>query len=200
MRREALSAVIDALPADAAIIAPTGLASRELCALRDSPSQFYMMGSMGHGAAIGTGVSATTRRSVVVLDGDGAILMRLGTLVFVGAMAPTNLLHIVLDNGIHESTGGQASLSAGVDLCAVAAACGYMSCAEVTSTEALANAVKAARSRQGPHFIRLHTRASAGAVPPRIPWPAETIAARFSEALRADDARVIDKTALAGAE
>jgi len=199
-RREALSAIIDAVPSDAVLIAPTGLASRELCALRDLPSQFYMMGSMGHGAALGAGVAATTDRPVVLLDGDGAILMRLGTLAFVGAMVPANLLHIVLDNGIHESTGGQASLSNGVDLCAVAAACGYRSVAEVASAETLNAVLDAPLPNPGPRFIRLHMRASEGAVPPRIPWSAEMIATRFSEALQADDACLIDKTALAGAE
>ena len=135
-----------------------------------------------------------------MLDGDGAILMRLGTLAFVGAMAPANLLHIVLDNGIHESTGGQASLSAGVDLCAVAAACGYRSCAEATSGEMLTRAIKAAGSSPGPYFIRLQTRASEDAMPPRIRWPAETIAARFSNALRERPTSLIDKAALTGAE
>jgi hypothetical protein len=70
----------------------------------------------------------------------------------------------------------------------------------VTSADALTTAVKAAGSRQGPHFIRLHTRASEGVMPPRIPWPAETIAARFSDALSERPASLIDKTALADAE
>jgi phosphonopyruvate decarboxylase len=199
-RRQALQALLDLLPEDALIIAPTGLASRELCDLKDSPAHFYMMGSMGHAAALGLGVASTTSRPVVVLDGDGSILMRLGALAFVGAEAPGNFRHVVLDNGVHESTGGQTSLSNTVDLCAAAAACGYWSAAEAGSTDLLAEAMAHGRAIPGPGFIRLMTAPERSRIPPRIRLSAEVIATRFSHELYPNANAVIDKRALGAAE
>jgi phosphonopyruvate decarboxylase len=70
-------------------------------------------------------VALHTPRAVAVLDGDGAALMKLGNLATIGSRAPANLVHVVLDNGVHDSTGGQASVSPNVDFAAVALACGY---------------------------------------------------------------------------
>jgi phosphonopyruvate decarboxylase len=110
------------------VIATTGYTGRELYALDDRPSQLYMVGSMGCAVSLGLGVAlACPERRVIVLDGDGALLMRLGALAMLGYERPPNLVHILLDNSIHESTGGQTTLSAAVDFCAVAAACGYPS-------------------------------------------------------------------------
>jgi len=108
------------------IIATTGYTGRELYALDDRPSQLYMVGSMGCAISLGLGLAlACPDRRVIVLDGDGALLMRLGALAMLGFERPPNLVHILLDNGLHESTGGQTTLSAAVNFCAVAAACGY---------------------------------------------------------------------------
>ena len=85
-----------------------------------------MVGSMGCIASFGLGLAlASPRHRVIAIDGDGALLMRLGALATIGAVAPTNLVHVVLDNAMHESTGGQATVSASADLAAIAAACGY---------------------------------------------------------------------------
>lgn len=109
-----------------ATVATTGLVSRELMAAGDRALNFYMAGSMGHALAIGLGCALSQpERPVAVFDGDGAALMHLGTLSTVGAMAPANLLHIVLDNEAYASTGNQPSTSASTDLAQVAAACGY---------------------------------------------------------------------------
>ena len=200
-RHAALASLLECLPVDAVIIAPTGLASREIYDLKDSPAHFYMMGSMGHAAAIGLGVAQTTDRPVVVLDGDGSILMRLGTLAFAGAMAPANMLHIVVDNGVHESTGGQASLSSGVDLCTVAAACGYRSSREAGSLDGMESAIaKAFAGPPGPHFVRLFTAPLIAAKPPRIALPAVAIAERFSNDLARTSDAAIDKRTIASAE
>jgi phosphonopyruvate decarboxylase len=196
-RPEVLRALLEILPDDALIIAPTGLTSRELFHVKDAPSRFYMMGSMGHASALGLGVAATTARPVTVLDGDGSVLMRLGSLAFAGARAPENLLHIVLDNGIHESTGAQASLSASTDLCAIAAACGYRFAAEVHSMDMLKHTACEALSMPGPSFVRVFTRVDQARIPPRIFLSADAIAARFSSELVACD-KVID-SAVAGA-
>ena len=182
-RDAALQAILDVIPDDALIVAPTGLASRALFRLGDAPSRFYMMGSMGHAPALGLGIAAATDRRVIVLDGDGSMLMRLSGLAFVGARAPGNLLHIVLDNGIHESTGGQMSLSPRTDLCAIAAACGYRASAEAHSTETLTRVTRELLRKPGPAFIRVFTSAERAKAPPRIPIDAAEIAARFSGAI-----------------
>jgi len=125
-RLQMLGAIQMALKSEDIVIATTGYTGRELYLLGDRPAQFYMVGSMGCAASLGLGLAiARPDRRIVVVDGDGAVLMRLGALATLGAERPPNLLHIVLDNGMHESTGGQATVSANVDFCALAAACGY---------------------------------------------------------------------------
>jgi len=108
-----------------AVIATTGKCGRELFTLADRRQHLYQVGSMGGASAMGLGVALNTTKKVVVLDGDGAALMKLGNFATIGAYRPENLLHIVLDNGVHDSTGGQATVSASVDFAAVALACGY---------------------------------------------------------------------------
>src|SRR5258708_9350436 len=80
---------------------------------------------MGCASGMGLGVALNSKRKVVVVDGDGAALMKLGTLATIGAYAPGNLVHLLLDNGVHDSTGGQATVSPHVDFAAVALASGY---------------------------------------------------------------------------
>lgn len=125
-RRRLLTAVQAGLRADDVVIATTGYTGRELYALEDRPCQFYMVGSMGCAAGLGLGLAITRPdRRIIVLDGDGAALMRLGVFATIGAERPPNLVHVVLDNGQHESTGGQATVSPGVDFPALAVASGY---------------------------------------------------------------------------
>lgn len=125
-RRQMLAAVQAALKQDDVVVATTGYMGRELYALGDRPCQLYMVGSMGCAASFGLGLAlARPDRRVVVIDGDGAALMRLGALATLGAERPANLLHLLFDNGMHESTGGQATVSPMIDWRAIAAACGY---------------------------------------------------------------------------
>jgi phosphonopyruvate decarboxylase len=125
-RREILQAIQrSSVPADS-VIASTGYGGRELYALEDRPNQLYMVGSMGCASSLGLGLAVTRPQGrVIVCDGDGAVIMRMGALATNGTQRPGNLLHVVLDNGMHESTGGQSTVSRAIDLCAVARACGY---------------------------------------------------------------------------
>lgn len=127
--RQALLRVVQAaVKADDIVVATTGYTGRELYALEDRPNQIYMVGSMGCAMSFGLGLAlARPERRVIVLDGDGAALMRLGAMAVLGHERPPNLVHVLLDNGLHESTGGQATVSDTVDFCAIAAACGYAS-------------------------------------------------------------------------
>ena len=126
-RREVLHRIFERTPAEGTvIIATTGYTGRELYALADRPNQLYMVGSMGCASSFGLGLAlARPDLRVVILDGDGAALMRMGNLATIGAYGGPNLIHIVLDNEAHDSTGAQATVSAGVSFARIAQACGY---------------------------------------------------------------------------
>lgn len=175
-RREVLRAVQDAA-GGAGLLATTGYTGRALYALEDRPSQFYMVGSMGCVAALALGLAkARPDRRFVALDGDGAALMRLGVLATVGHEAPRNLVHVLLDNEVHDSTGGQATVSATADLGAVAAACGY-TVVRARSASQVAEALHA----EGPLLIHVKTLPGEA---PDLPRPRVTpveVARRFRE-------------------
>jgi phosphonopyruvate decarboxylase len=137
-----LRAVQAATGDDDVVVATTGYTGRELAALDDRPNQIYMVGSMGCASSFGLGIAiARPDRRVIVLDGDGAALMRLGAMATVGFRRPDNLVHVLLDNGIHESTGGQTTVSASIDFPAIASACGYPDVYVTATPEALADAL-----------------------------------------------------------
>jgi phosphonopyruvate decarboxylase len=153
----------DGQPA-AAVIATTGKLSRELYELDDRDgtkhNRFYMVGSMGCAAPFAVGISrAQPQRPVVVLDGDGALLMKLGTLATIGSLAPKNFRHVVFDNGAHDSTGGQPTPSANVDFARIALACGYRQAATVSDPEALQRVLRdQLQSGDGPTLLRVVIR------------------------------------------
>jgi phosphonopyruvate decarboxylase len=108
------------------VVATTGYTGRELYALADRSNQFYMVGSMGCASSFALGLAlARPQRRIIVLDGDGAALMRLGAFAAIGQTGPTNLIHFVFANGAHESTGGQAVAAPAANFAAIAAALGY---------------------------------------------------------------------------
>jgi phosphonopyruvate decarboxylase len=144
-RRDMMRAIqASVLPGDL-LVATTGYTGRELYATGDRPNQLYMVGSMGCAVSLGLGLAiARPARRVIVLDGDGAALMRLGALATVGFERPANLVHLILDNGMHESTGGQTTVSGSIDFCALAAACGYPSVTAIASPEELQKRIRTA--------------------------------------------------------
>jgi phosphonopyruvate decarboxylase len=152
-REQALARVLELVDERTAIIATTGKCGRELFTLADRRQHLYQVGSMGGASGMGLGVALNTDRPVVVLDGDGAALMKMGGFATIGAQAPRNLIHVVLDNGVHDSTGGQQTVSASVDFAAVALACGYAYAASCDDLEGFAKAWAAAAD--GPSLIHL---------------------------------------------
>ncbi|MER7485554.1 phosphonopyruvate decarboxylase [Streptomyces sp. NPDC126497] len=137
-----------------AVVSTTGYTSRELFGVTGSKNHFYMQGSMGHAAAFGLGAALRTpERPVVVLDGDGAAIMHLGTLSSVGAAAPHNLVHVIFDNGSYESTGGQATTSPSTDFAGIAEAAGYASARVCDTVEDVTSALAAALRGDGPHLV-----------------------------------------------
>ncbi|MBT8073979.1 MAG: phosphonopyruvate decarboxylase [Xanthomonadales bacterium] len=110
------------------LIASTGFCGRELYAIADRPNQLYMVGSMGCASSLALGLaSVRPDRKIIVVDGDGAALMRMGNMATAGAYGGRNFYHLLLDNHVHESTGGQATVSPAVDFASIARACGYQS-------------------------------------------------------------------------
>ncbi|SNQ51637.1 Phosphonopyruvate decarboxylase [Frankia canadensis] len=152
------------------VVATTGYTSRELFALGDAANHFYMQGSMGHAAAVALGLAwtAPAGRPVVVLDGDGAALMHLGTMSTIGATAPPNLVHVVFDNGTYASTGAQATTSPTTDLAAVALACGYRAVRGCARPEDAHSELRGMLARPGPHLLVVRVAATdGGTAPPR---------------------------------
>ena len=150
-------------PADAAVVATTGKTGRELFTLDDRPQQLYQVGSMGCAPAMGLGIALNTPRPVLVLDGDGAALMKLGSMATIGAHAPATLIHVLLDNGVHDSTGGQATVSPNVDFAAVARACGYPRAFRCDGEAGFARALEVALG-DGPGPVLIHALIAPGSL------------------------------------
>ena len=116
IRKEAMKIAIDEI-GNKPIISANGFISRDLFNVCDKESNFYMIGSMGLASSIGLGVAIKNpRKQIFVFDGDGNILMNLGSLVTIGSLKPRNLVHIIFDNASHESTGGQPTNSKSINI------------------------------------------------------------------------------------
>ncbi|GAB3288630.1 phosphonopyruvate decarboxylase [Parasphingorhabdus pacifica] len=169
------------------VVATTGYTGRELFGVDDRPRNFYMQGSMGHASSVALGVALTQPdHTVVALDGDGAVLMHMGTLSAIGDQSPANLVHVVLDNGVHESTGGQRTTSVGTRIEEVAAAAGYRTVFRCHSLDEIRTRFDQARSAPGPHLMLVPTKRRTGTIPPRATdtHAPENIRDRFSAALK----------------
>ncbi len=155
-RTAALELILDALAGDEAIIASTGKTGRELFTISDRANHLYVVGGMGTASGIGFGVAhALPRQPVVVIDGDGAALMKLGVLATIGFYQPSNLLHIILDNEAHDSTGGQQTASGIVRFAAIAAAANYRSAFAADRPAEIREAVRLLRHRPGPSLLHV---------------------------------------------
>jgi phosphonopyruvate decarboxylase len=111
---------------DTIVITTTGKTSRELYEIEDKKNHFYMVGSMGCLSPLALGLSLNLNKNkVIAIDGDGALLMRMGALAVNGYFSPSNMLHILLDNNTYDSTGGQQTVSCNVDFVTIASAAGY---------------------------------------------------------------------------
>jgi phosphonopyruvate decarboxylase len=133
-RYDALQIVSNHKRDDTAVLATTGMCGRELFTIEDSPHNLYMVGSMGCVSSIGLGIAiAKPNKKVIALDGDGALLMRMGNLATNAYCRPDNLLHVLLDNETHDSTGGQATASSNMDWAAIASAAGYPAVIQASS-------------------------------------------------------------------
>ncbi len=164
-REEAIEIVLDHMPYDTIYSATTGRTTRELFFLREKRNEkkdkdFLNVGSMGHASSVALGVAMEKlERKVVVLDGDAALIMHMGALTMVSKLNIPNYMHIVLNNGAHESVGGQPSAGYNVDFTKIAEACGYATVGKAIETaEELVEAVEKLQSSNRAGFIdcRIH--------------------------------------------
>ncbi len=153
-RHQAIETIFDDVADSDLVLCATGMISREAFGIHDRPSNFYMIGSMGLLSSFGLGLALMSPgQRVIILDGDGSVLMGLGTLPLIATEAPPNLLHIVLDNEAYQSTGGQPCISANVSIADIGKASGYASSIEVTSVDGIRSTMAGFQGANGPHLI-----------------------------------------------
>ena len=153
-RYRAIEKILEQVESGDVVLSTTGMISREVFQTKDRPGNFYMLGSMGLLSSFGLGLALLQPdRRVFVLEGDGSALMSLGTLPLIATEQVANLIHLVLDNEAYESTGGQPSISADVDLSQIAKNSGYRHVVRVDNIEDLEDALTRSRNRPGPQFI-----------------------------------------------
>jgi len=161
-REDAIKAVVDSSPRDTIFLATTGRATRELFKLREEIGEahkydFLNVGAMGHTSSIAAGIAlAKGKRQVVCLDGDSAAIMHLGALTTIGGICPRNLIHVILNNGAHESVGGQPSVGKKINFTLIAESVGYQTIGKaVKSKDSINSAIKFLLDN-GPGFIDIH--------------------------------------------
>ena len=163
-REEAIQKVAASLSAKDVIVSTTGMISRELFEYRTAQGQgherdFLTVGSMGHASQIALGIALEkTDRRVWCFDGDGAALMHLGSVAIIADKAPENFVHVIFNNGAHDSVGGQPTVGLKVNLAGIAKAAGYKDAVSVTTSEDLGSALKALKTMRGPVLleVRVH--------------------------------------------
>ncbi len=161
MLREDIIRHITAVTGKDVIISTTGKASRELFEIREANGQphsydFLTVGSMGHSSSIALGIALQRpEKKVWIIDGDGAVLMHMGSMALLGANAPENVVHIVINNGAHETVGGQPTVAGKIDLVQIAKGCGYPEAVCADSFEQLDQALAEAKSGKGLRLIEV---------------------------------------------
>lgn len=163
-REEAIQKVAAGLSAKDVIVSTTGMISRELFEYRTAQGQgherdFLTVGSMGHASQIALGIALEkTDRRVWCFDGDGAALMHLGSVAIIADKAPENFVHVIFNNGAHDSVGGQPTVGLKVNLAGIAKAAGYKDAVSVTTAEDLDSALKVLKTMRGPVLleVRVH--------------------------------------------
>lgn len=163
-REEAIQTVADALAEKDVIVSTTGMISRELFETRAALGQgherdFLTVGSMGHASQIALGIALEKNdRRVWCFDGDGATLMHMGSMAIVASKSPTNYIHVIFNNGAHDSVGGQPTVGLKIDVPAVAKAVGYNSTFSVDSKEALQEVLPKLASLEGPILLEVKVK------------------------------------------
>jgi thiamine pyrophosphate-dependent acetolactate synthase large subunit-like protein len=169
-------ALADSLPPQALVVTSLGNASYLWAALHHAPENFYLEDAMGLALPLALGLAiAQPKRPVIVVEGDGALLMHMGALVTVGAVNPANLTVLLIQNGVHAASGGQALTNAGLDLAQLARASGIARADNIATPEALAAKLQASTARDSAECLVLATEPDLDVVrPPAVLEPVST--------------------------
>lgn len=167
-REKAIEEILDTLPADAVVVSTTGMISRELYETRerlgqDHSKDFLTVGSMGHALQIALGIALSKPdRTVWCFDGDGASIMHLGGMPIVGSLCPPNLVHVVFNNGAHDSVGGQPTVGLDIEFTELAEMFGYTNPNSVDDEEQLADVLahlpQQVAQNDGPYFLEVRVK------------------------------------------
>jgi len=185
-RADYYQVLADTLPKHALVVTSLGNASYLWAAMHHRPENFYFEDAMGLALPLALGLAiAQPERPVVVVEGDGALMMHMGALVTVGAVAPGNLTVLLIQNGVHAASGGQALTNANLDLAALARSAGIARAQNVATPEAFVSAMGAPADGAGARFLVLSTRPDAEVVRPPIAFDPVLTKHRFMTAIGA---------------
>ena len=166
-REDAIKMLVDLLGPEDIVVSTTGMTSRELYEYRAARgdghgNDFLTVGAMGHTASIAMGLAGgQPQRRIVCLDGDGSVLMHMGALAIAGQLGYSNLIHIVINNGAHDSVGGQPTAGFGVDFVKIALACGYKIARSVSSPDELVQTTENLLNETGPALLEIRVKKGA---------------------------------------
>ena len=166
-REEAIEILTENMDDSSVIVSTTGMASRELFEVRERRNEehkrdFLTVGSMGHASQIALGIALSKNdRKVYCLDGDGAMIMHLGGMAIIGSKQPNNFKHVLINNGAHDSVGGQDTVGLQIDIPSIAKACGYKAVYSCSTKEELKKYAELIKSEKGPVLLEIKVRKGA---------------------------------------
>jgi phosphonopyruvate decarboxylase len=161
VREDAVKLIIDSIDTDDIVVSTTGMTSREVFEYRETlghghEKDFLIVGGMGHASQVALGIALKeTVRRVFCLDGDGAAIMHMGSMAINGISGSENLFHIVLNNGAHDSVGGQPTVGHKIDFIQIAEACRYRTFSRVEKKDEINTSLKKIMGAPGPHFLEI---------------------------------------------
>ena len=166
-REDAVKLVVDSLSSNDIVVSTTGKTSRELFEYRELLRQthekdFLTVGSMGHSSKIALGIALSkSDRQVYCLDGDGAVIMHMGSLAIIGSKSPKNFKHVILNNGAHDSVGGQPTVGFEIDFPSVAKSCGYKLVLKAETSDDVREKINLLKSSEGPGLLEIRVNKGA---------------------------------------
>ena len=185
MRRfEAIQNIMESVT-DEIVVCTLGHPPQELFAIKDRPKNFYMLGSMGLASSIGLGLAMSVEKRVIVIEGDGSVLMNLGTLTTIRANQPKNFILIIIDNEAYGSTGFQITFtSKGINLDKISKACNIHKTILITTEAGIKDVMeKILKSNDGPYCVVIKTEKGLPDNIPIIPYDSITIKDRFMRSI-----------------
>ena len=165
MREDALEIILNMLTDDCIITSTTGKTSREVFEIREKNGEshekdFLIIGSMGHCSSVALGIALTRpKQKVICIDGDGALIMHMGSLATVGKLKPANFRHILINNMVHESCGGQETAAGYIDIPGLAKMSGYNNIFSIRDKDQLIDQFDNFLTNKGPNFLEINVKA-----------------------------------------